>query len=259
MPGNLQTIPKKRIDARKPFIPAQGFTFLSADYSNLEVRILAYETKDQILIEMLESGADIHAENVKILFQIEKGQKNYEIARRAAKIFMFGGISYGGSDREIYEQVCLEAPELRLTFSGFKEAKDRYVKEHPAYKIWYDEIEQSVYSTRTTQTFQGRVRTLMGNDKSILKQALNTPIQGGAGGIINQALIKIVDRMDERRCKSRILLQIHDELLFEMWHTENEWLMEMVREEMERPVDFKGRTVIFPTEQKTGKDWGSLT
>lgn len=257
---NMQNLPKKEIAARKPFVADEGFVLLSADYNNLEVRVLAYESEDDVLIKQLESGINIHDENTKTLFGIDPENELWPEGRKGAKTFQFGGIQYGGSDREIYEKVILDAPRLRLTFKEFIEAKERYNVIHPKYRLWYETIERGIRQdgVRTARTFHGRVRFLMGSDKDILKQALNTPIQGGAGGVINRAMIRIDDLMDERKLESRIVLQIHDQLVYEVPNSELEEMKLLVKTEMERPVDFKGTEVIFPVDLSTGLSLGEL-
>lgn len=98
----------------------------------------------------------------------------------------------------------------------------------------------------------------MGPERDILKQALNNPIQGGAGGVINRALIRLDEEMERRKLKSRIVLQIHDELLFEVWKPEREEMISLSKEIMEAPVNYRGREVIFPTDGKIGYSWGEL-
>ena len=258
MAGSLQTIPKKNLEARKCFIPEEGFVFLSRDYSNLEVRILAYETEDEELIRFLEEGGKIHDRNTEILFGISPTDPGGELAKRGAKIFQFGRIQYGGSPREVYEQVCLEVPELKLTFRDFQEAERRYRERYKGYSDWYDGIERGVREVRSARTFYGRCRTLLGSERDIFKQALNTPIQCSAADIIKLATVRIHHQIRTERLKSRLILQIHDELLFEVWKPELEEIRILSKEEMERPVDFKGREVIFPTEVKIGPSWGEL-
>lgn len=258
MAGSLQTIPKKNLEVRKCFVPEDGYLFLSRDYSNLEVRILAYETKDEELIRFLENGGNIHDENTRILFSVEPGDKDWPLARRAAKIFQFGRIQYGGSQREVYEQVCLEAPDLKLTFRNFQKAEENYRKKHLPYRLWYDGIKESIGRTRSTRTFYGRCRTLLGSDRDIFKQAINTPIQGGAADVINLASVRIYWKLRGGGFRSRLILQVHDELLFEVWEPELQEVLSLTKEEMERPLDYNGRMVIFPTEAKIGPSWGEL-
>jgi len=250
---NLQNIPKKDIEAREPFVPAEGYVFLSADYVNLEVWVLALESQDEALLTQLRNGINIHDENTKLLFGLTPESPNWKIARRAAKIFQFGGIQYGGSDREIYEKVILEAPSLALTFSSFVNAKYRWTQAHQGYAQWARKVQRQAVETRRVEIAGGRVRTVYGAERDIQKQALNSPIQGGAAHVVNQATIRIHERMKDM--KSGLVLQIHDELLFEVWVDELGKVQHLVKEEMERPVDWRGVSVVFPSEQQVGKSW----
>jgi uracil-DNA glycosylase family 4 len=253
---NLQNLPKKHEEAREPFVASEGNVLLSADYSNLEVRVLAYETNDNALVQALAVGTNIHDENTRVLFGITPQDPRWEVARRAAKVFMFGGISYGGSDAEIHEKISLECPEMLLTRAEYIAAKHRWMSAHPAYGIWAASIRKQVHVTRTSRTFLGRVRTLHGEPRDIEKEALNTPIQGGAAHIINRAMIAIHAR--KRILKSKLLVQIHDQLIYDVPKAELEIMMLVVREEMEAPMKYYNKLASFPVDLATGSSWGDL-
>jgi len=213
-----------------------------------------------LLLKQLYEGINIHDENTKILFNLKPADPLWEIGRRAAKIFQFGGIQYGGGDREIYEKVILDAPELSLTFADFCDAHHKWNKAHPGYAAWKQRLQKAVLdpsspSYRKATTATGRVRTLMGSEKDLIKEVLNTPIQGGAASVVNRAMIRIHNRL--KALKSRIVLQIHDEFLVEVWVPELGEVSSIVREEMERPLDWRGKMVSFPTDQKTGTTWAA--
>jgi DNA polymerase I-like protein with 3'-5' exonuclease and polymerase domains len=256
---NLLNIPKKRLEARNPFISAPGRKLISADYIGLEVLVLAYETGDQSLIDILESGKSLHEENTKVLFNLTPADEGYDLAKRAAKIFQFGGISYGGSDKEIHEKVVLEVPDLTLTMSAYRKAKARWLEAHPGYAIWAAKQREEVHVTRKATTFMGRVRTLHGSDNDIEKQALNTPIQGGAAHIMNRATIALWKSMRRREMKSRIVLQIYDQLVVEAPDDEVEEAKALLMAAMEAPVDYRGRAVVFHADMEVGTSWGHLT
>ena len=253
---NGQNIPEI---ARKVFVPEEGWTFLSGDYTNLEVFVLAYETGDEKLIEVLTSGLNIHDENTKVLFEMTPDNPQWKLARRGAKIFQFGCIQYGGSPKEIYGNVLLEAPGLRLSFAQFERARQRYSETYTGYAAWNKRITYETLQTRKSTTFRGRVRVLMGAERDIVKQGLNTPIQGGAAHVINEATIRVQDRIEKEALKTRLVLQVHDQLVLEVPPGEMKQAKALLREEMERPVDFKGRLVTFPVELETGKTWGDLS
>jgi uracil-DNA glycosylase family 4 len=256
---NLQNIPKKHLEARKPFISRDGHTLLSADYSNLEVRVLAYETNDDVLIHMVENGINIHDENTRILFGLTPEDALWPLARRASKIFQFGGISYGGSDSEIHSKILMEVPKLPLTLLKYRQAKERWMGVHTKYREWETRIRSGVHIRRTTTTFCGRTRTLHGSERDIEKQALNTPIQGGAAHIINRALIRLHHRKQELGLASKLVLQVHDQLIYECTNEELEVMTKLVKEEMERPIDYHGTLRSFPVDIEVGTSWGDLS
>lgn len=251
-----QNIPKKELGIRRAFVSKPGFSFLSLDYANLEVHVLAYESSDDVLINAIQRGDNIHDMNTQVLFNLSSEDEKWKLARRAAKIFMFGGISYGGSDEEIYQKVILEAPKLALTLGEFKAAKQRYMDAHPKYAQWADNVVERALRDRVSSTFLGRKRLLTGSESDIRKQALNTPIQGGAGGIINRAMVRIHERL--RDTKAYLVLQIHDQLIAEVPDKEIPAALAIMKEEMEREVDFYGIPRSFPTDTEVGKSWGTL-
>jgi len=252
-----QNIPKKMKGIRDGFIAEDDHLLMAVDYENLEVFVLAYVTGDEALIEMVEKGMNIHDENTKTLFGLNPDDPKWDLARRAAKVFMFGGISYGGSDNEIYEKIILAAPELGLTLKQYKDAKERFMSAHPGYAKWAEEVKARARKTRKSVTPLGRVRVLTGMDKDIEKQALNTPIQGGAGGIINRAAIRIHDRL-EGIMRSGLILQVHDELIAEVHKDERLDVYDIMTEEMTKPVEINGKEREFRVDVEVGPSWGSL-
>jgi uracil-DNA glycosylase family 4 len=254
---NLQNIPKKRDEIRRCFIPADGFVFVSFDYSNLEVKILAYITGDKNLIKTVETS-NVHDENTKTLFGILPDNPLWDTYRRAAKVYQFGKIQYGGSDREIFENIVTEVPEIPMTLAQFKQMNEKYFADHPEQLAWYAEVEKIAIEQRYVTTPFGRKRILYGRKNDRKKEAKNTPIQGTAAHIINRAMIRIDDRFDELKLKSGIVLQIHDQLIMETYKSELKIVKQIVREEMERPVPINDRIISFTTDCKVGMNWGEL-
>lgn len=255
---NLQNIPKKEIRARKPLVAGPGKQIVALDYSNLEVWVLAYETQDEVLIDILNGGKNVHDENTKLLFHLTPQDKMWGLARRAAKIFFFGGIAYGGGPREIHQKVSLEVPELALTFADYERAKRRYEDAHPAYQTWRNNIIRTVRSCRSITNAFGRTRIFYGNDRDIEKEALNFPVQSGAASIINRATIEIAQHLRTKEPRARLQAQIHDELRFEVAHDSVDWLIELAKSTMEQSVSFHGRDVSFPVDVELGPSWGDL-
>ena len=255
---NLQQIPKKAIDARKVFIAPKGFVLLSADYSNLEVRVLAYVTNDEVLISAFERGENIHDVNTKMAFNIDEDDPMWKLARRAAKIFFFGGISYGGGDRTIHQKVVLEVPELNLTFNAYKQMKANWIARHPAYTKWKGRTTKQVLRSRILKDSFNRVRVFFGDNKDIIKEGLNFPIQGTAAGVINKAMIKIDDTITEQTLTSSLIMQIHDQLVYEVPKDELEEMKKIVKETMEEPVNINGKMISFPVDLEIGPSLGEL-
>ena len=227
---------------------------VQADYSNLEVRVLAYEVGDPTLIREVESG-NIHDENTKTLFGLTPTDPLWKAGRAASKVFMFGGLSYGGSDREIFEKVILKAPELHLTFSRFLEAKGKWMDHHPAYTKWKADVTEKATATRRVVNAFGRVRTLGGSGKDIIKEALNFPIQSAAASIINRAMVRIASLLP---VGAHLICQVHDSLLLDVPTPEVDATVTLVKGEMERPVTFHDRVVTFPVEVEIGGSWGEM-
>lgn len=255
---NLMQVPKKAKDIRTMFIAPPGCSLVSGDYENLEVHVLAHETKEPELYPVIRGEINQHDENTKALFHITKEDPMWGPARRGAKIFQFGRIQYGGSQRTIYEKVIMEAPELGLTFAQFCEAEKNYFEKYKALQAWQEAIKLQARKTRKVSNFLGRTRVLMGDIHDIEKQALNTPIQSGAAGVINRAMIRLQKRIHKEVPKAKLILQIHDQLIYETPDEDISKVIELMREEMERPLDFYGEQVHFPVDIEVGKSWGSL-
>ena len=256
---NLQNLPKRRSkDIRRMFIAPPGHTIVAADYSNLEVKVMAYETGDPVLIDIVDNGKNMHDLNTQILFNLTPDDALWEAGRRAAKIFMFGSLAYGGGDGEIYEKVILDVPELRLTFHDFVAAKKRYMESHPVYTKWREDITEKVRQTRRITNAFGRVRTFYGNDRDIIKEALNFPIQSAAASIINRATVRIYKRLHVEKLQTRLQAQIHDELRFETPINELPYIIKLVEEEMSRPVAFRGTSRMFGVDVVSGDNWADL-
>jgi DNA polymerase I-like protein with 3'-5' exonuclease and polymerase domains len=254
----LQNITKEEVAIRRCFIPAPNCLFLSGDYDNFEGRILAYETSDEVLTKAFEAGADVHDINTKLLFNIDKRHTNWKQARAAAKIFFFGGLAYGGGDRTIYEQVILAAPDLALTFNAFVNAKRRWLRAHPAYTVWRQKLENRIRATRKVSNAFGRSRELLGTPYDIVKEGINHPIQSTAASIVNRAMIRIDNEMEKKGLASKMILQVHDQILFEVPKEELKVMKELVKRQMEKPINYRGTMRSFPVDLETGPSWGEL-
>jgi DNA polymerase-1 len=234
---NLQNIPVRDArgrEIRKAFVPADGHIFFSADYSQIELRLMAHLSKDKSMIGDFLSGIDIHTATASKIFGVELADVTREMRSRA-KTANFG-IIYGISSFGLSE---------RLTI-GRKEAKDLidgYFNSYPGVKTYMDESINKARNVGYVTTMFGRKRYL--NDIHSRNQvvrgnaernAINAPIQGSAADIIKIAMVKIHERMKAEKYTSKMILQVHDELIFEVVNDEFEKLKEMVLFEMSNAV-----------------------
>jgi DNA polymerase-1 len=256
---NGQNIPES---ARHIFVAGTGKVFIGPDYSNLELRVIAYESGDTVLQKMFEEGKNIHDENTIALFGaifpgLDSSHPLWKSLRKAAKIYIFGR-NYGGTLQVIYQKVMNEAPECHLTFAQFRKADALYREQHPAYDVWCEKQKEIGVTQRRVVNAFGRVRILLGEDKDIEKESLNSPIQGTAADIVNTAMISFWKEKEELKLDAKIVAQVHDQLLIECPIREKQQVMKLLKKHMEQPFNLWGKKVIFPVEMKVGKDWGNL-
>lgn len=251
---NMQNIPK---EARHLFIASPGCTLLEADYSNLELRVLAFLSNDEAMINTFAKGENIHDQNCKDLFGITPSAPTWSLARRAAKIFVFGR-NYGGGLRGIYERVAKEVPSLGLTYSRFCDVDQAYRTAHPAYDQWAQETRETALRDRRISNAFGRVRILLGTDEEIQREGLNTPIQGTAADIINMAMIKLFADFRVLKPSPYILLQVHDSLLVECKSSQKPAVTKLLKKRMEATYKIGAHMVSFPVEIKSGRNWGEM-
>lgn len=250
---NLQNIPVRDArgrEIRKAFVPEKGYVFLSADYSQIELRLMAHLSKDKSMIADFLSGNDIHSATAAKIFGVEINDVTREMRSRA-KTANFG-IIYGISSFGLSE---------RLTI-GRKEAKDLidgYFSSYPGVKIYMDESIRKARDTGFVTTMFGRKRYLRdihsrnqvvrGNAE---RNAINAPIQGSAADIIKIAMIRIHEKMRSEKFQSKMILQVHDELIFEVLSSELDLLKEMVLFEMSNAVKLD---IPLKVDSGTGNNW----
>ena len=250
---NLQNIPVRDArgrEIRKAFVPEKGHIFLSADYSQIELRLMAHLSKDKSMIADFLSGHDIHAATAAKIFKVEIKDVTREMRSRA-KTANFG-IIYGISSFGLSE---------RLTI-GRKEAKDLidgYFTSYPGVKIYMEESIKKARETGYVTTMFGRKRYLpdihsrnqvvRGNAE---RNAINAPLQGSAADIIKIAMVRIYDRMISEKYEAKMILQVHDELIFEVKPSELEKLKNMVVYEMSNAAKLD---VPLKVDSGTGNNW----
>ncbi|TFG75235.1 MAG: DNA polymerase I [Thermodesulfobacteriales bacterium] len=229
---NLQNIPIKSAQGRRireAFIPEEGYTLLSADYSQIELRLLAHFSKDDNLVEAFLNDSDIHNRTAAEIFGVTEDLVTPDM-RRLSKNINFG-IIYGISAFGL-------AKQLGTSIAVSKSYIDEYFKRYGKVKEYIEKSIMDAQSKGYAETILGRRRPipeLQSNNRGLRgfgeRTAMNTPIQGSAADIINIAMIRINDKMVGY--KSSLILQVHDELLFEVKKDELEKLSKMVKEEME--------------------------
>jgi DNA polymerase I len=250
---NLQNIPvrdERGREIRKAFIPAPGSVFLSTDYSQIELRLMAHLSKDKSMITDFLSGNDIHAATASKIFGVDIKDVTREMRGRA-KTANFG-IIYGISSFGLSERLTIGRKEA-------KELIDGYFNSYPGVKIYMDESIKKAREKGFVTTMFGRRRYLRdihsrnqvvrGNAE---RNAINAPIQGSAADIIKIAMIRINDKLKSGSFKSKMILQVHDELIFEAVESELDRLMEMVIAEMSGAAKLD---VPLKVDWGTGKNW----
>ncbi len=250
---NLQNIPVKgewgkRI--REAFI-SEGENFLiSADYSQVELRILAHLSGDEGLLDAFKNNIDIHARTASEILNIPV-EKITSDARRIAKTVNFG-IIYGISPFGLSQSLGISTEEAR-------DYIEKYFNRHPGVKLYMDNCINDARCNGYVSTLFGRKRAIpeiQSTNNSIRQQgerlAINTPVQGTAADIIKLAMIKIHEKLYKERFKTKMILQVHDELLFESPPDELNKIVSIIKEEMENTVNLSVPLVV---DIHTGKNW----
>ena len=261
---NLAQIPThgEGKEVRRFFIAPPDHLIIDADFSNLEVALLGYESGDDIIMGIYEQERNIHDENAQLLFGIkpcvegEEGYPMWKQAREAAKVFQFGGLSYGGGDRQIHKMILTKAPKLRLTFSAYVAAKEQWMASHPRYVEWRDATIEEVTRTRKLKNAFGRQRIFLGHPRDIRKEGMNFMIQSAGASVTNRTMIRLQKRIDAEKLGTRIIMQVYDEIVLEAPRSESDYALKMLLEEMTRPFQMRGRTVNLRAEGGVGTTYG---
>ncbi len=231
---NLQNIPVRTEEGRKiraAFIAGKGYeTLLTADYSQIEMRIMAHLSHDENLLAAFESGEDLHATVAAEVFGVKAKDVDPEM-RRQIKAMSYG-LAYGLSSFGLSMQLAISPPEAT-------DLMDRYFQRFGGIRDYLKNVVAEARKVGYTETVMGRRRYLpdLTHDNRMRREiaeraALNSPIQGSAADIIKQAMLNVDAAMVKAKLQSRMLLQVHDELIFEVAKGELEQLTELVRTEM---------------------------
>ncbi|WMJ88412.1 DNA polymerase I [Anaerocolumna sp. MB42-C2] len=250
---NLQNIPIRMElgrEIRKVFIPEEGYIFLDADYSQIELRVLAHMSGDERLIAAYKEAQDIHRITASQVFHTPLDEVT-PLQRSNAKAVNFG-IVYGISSFGLGQGLNISRKEAENYIN-------RYFETYPRVKQYLDDLVLNGKKDGYVTTFFGRRRPIPELSSSNFMQrsfgervAMNSPIQGTAADIIKIAMIRVNERLKELKLRSRLILQIHDELLIEAFKDEMDEVSGILKEEMQKAADM---SIPLEVEVKTGTNW----
>jgi DNA polymerase-1 len=250
---NLQNIPIRReegIKIRQAFVPEDGFLLLSADYSQIELRVLAHMSADELLLDAFVRDEDIHARVGQEVFRVGPGEVTAEM-RRTAKVINFG-VVYGISGFGLAKELGVSPREAQAYIED-------YFARHKGVQAYIDATLEFVREHGFVKTLLGRMRVIpeIHNRDTAVRQfgertAINTPLQGTAADIIKMAMVNIHRKMKDKRMASHLIMQIHDELVFEVKEEELAVMKELVKHEMEHVIAL---AVPLKVSVGTGKNW----
>jgi DNA polymerase-1 len=251
---NLQNIPirtERGRQVRKAFVPRnENYTLLAADYSQIELRIIAALSEEENMMAAFQSGEDIHASTAAKVFNVALEDVTRE-QRSNAKTVNFG-IIYGVSAFGLSNQTDLSRGEA-------KELIDTYYASYPKLRAYMDDQVNFARENGYVETVLGRRRYLkdINSSNAVVRgaaerNAVNAPIQGSAADIIKLAMINIYKKLEEMNCKSKMLLQVHDELVFDIHNDELEDMKKLIQEEMQNAYKM---SVPLDVEVGIGQNW----
>ena len=250
---NLQNIPiryKEGKEIRKAFIPEENSVFLSSDYSQIELRMFAHMSGEQNLIDAFKHHLDIHTKTAMDIYHVSKDEVTKNM-RRDAKAVNFG-IIYGISSFGLAE-------DLGVDIKTAKKFLDNYLETFPGIKNYMDKIIKDAYEKGYVKTIMNRKRNIdeLYNTNHMIKvqgerMALNTPIQGSSADILKKAMIDIYNEFNRLNLKSKMILQVHDELIFNVKNDELEKVKEIVINFMENAYKLN---VPLEVDVEIGKNW----
>ncbi len=250
---NLQNIPIRmelgRL-IRKVFVPKEGYVFIDADYSQIELRVLAHMSGDQNLIAAYQHAEDIHRITASQVFHTPL-EAVTDLQRRNAKAVNFG-IVYGISSFGLSQDLSITRKEAEGYIAS-------YFETYPGIKIFLDRLVTDAKEKGYAETMFGRRRPVPELASSNFMQrsfgeriAMNSPIQGTAADIIKIAMIRVKQRLEREQLKSKLILQVHDELLIEAAADEEEYVKTLLAEEMRHAADL---AVTLEVDVKSGRNW----
>jgi len=250
---NMQNIPVRTVlgrEMRKMFVAGEGKTLIDADYSQIELRVLAHVANDQTMIDGFSRHVDIHTLTASQVFDTELSAVTGDM-RSAAKAVNFG-IVYGIGEYSLSQDIHVSVKEAKRYI-------ENYLNKYQGVKGYMETIKESAKKQGYVETLFGRRRyipELSSNNFNLRafgeRVALNTPIQGTAADIIKIAMVRVEERLDRECPKAKLLLQVHDELIVEADDSDVELASKILKEEMEHAADLK---VALLVDLKSGHSW----
>jgi DNA polymerase-1 len=253
---NLQNIPVRTAvgrEIRAAFIAAPGNVLMSADYSQIELRLMAHFSQDPLLLDAYRTGKDIHTLTASEVFGVDAATMDKETRNRAKAVNF--GIVYGISPFGLAAQLGIDQRTAR-------EYIERYFERYKGVQRFIEETLETVRREQSVKTYFGRIRPIPDiqsrnpNMRGFAERtAINTPLQGTAADLIKLAMLRIDHHIRERKLKSQMTLQVHDELLFDVVPEEAEELQELVKHEMEHVAEF---SIPIVAEAGLGRNWRDI-
>ena len=259
---NLQNIPKDGleygkeydVDVRSAFKSKRGWSFISADYSQIELRVLAQLSKDKNLVQAFSQGKDIHAQTAAKMFNVPESKvtsQQRSIGKRLNFSILYGLTAYGLSR------------DMAIAYADAKKYIELYFEQYPGVQAWMETVVEFVKKTGYTKTLYGRRRYLPGiyeKNKTLFdlarRVAINTPAQGTAAEVIKIGMIKFYQALADQKLDGKILLQIHDELLVTCPDGQVEKTAKLLEKSLVDAVDWD---IKLEVSIRSGKNWKSVS
>ncbi len=250
---NLQNVPAG-VEVRTAFEAPEKFIFLSADYSQIELRVLAYLSQDQTLIKAFLAGEDVHALTATVLFDVSLDNVTHDqrqVAKRINFSILYGLTPYGLSK------------DLDIPFNTAKQYIEKYLEQYPGVMAWMEKVVEETRNNGYVTTYWGRRRYLPGiyeKNRSLYelarRMAINTVAQGTAAEIMKIGMLNLSQKLNEKNLGAKILLQIHDELLLAVPEQEIVQTQKLVAETLQNVVNWNVPLVVTT---RTGKNWEEVS
>jgi DNA polymerase-1 len=250
---NLQNIPVRTELGRRiraAFVPSPGYVLMSADYSQIELRLFAHLTGDELMTEAFQKGEDIHAKTAREVFGAKTKKEEHEL-RRLAKIVNFA-IPYAVAAFGLAQRTTLSRAEA-------KKAIEDYYETYKGVRRYMEGVPAEVRETGFVKSIFGRIRPIpdINNKNHALRaraerEAINAPLQASAADLMKMAMLKVHDRLEREGLQAQVILQVHDELLLEVPEAEIERARDLVKQEMEAVYVLSVPLIV---EVHQGKNW----